>query len=46
MKWNSASIPLPAVANGLSVKLEFGFFSNANDHFAGFYIDDVVVKAR
>jgi len=44
--WSSESIPLPDVANGLSVKLEFRFVSNATDEFAGFYIDDVVVTAN
>jgi hypothetical protein len=41
--WTSESIALPAVANGLSVKLEFRFESDDADAFAGFYIDDVVV---
>ena len=42
--WSSQTLPLPAAANGLSVKLEFSFESDADgDLFAGFYIDDVVV---
>jgi hypothetical protein len=44
--WTNESIPLPAVANGLSVKLEFRFVSDADaEAFAGFYIDDVEVIA-
>jgi hypothetical protein len=43
--WSSKSLPLPAAANGLEVKLEFRFESDADaDVFAGFYIDDVVVE--
>jgi hypothetical protein len=44
--WSSESSPLPDVADGLSVKLEFRFVSNATDEFAGFYIDDVVVTGN
>jgi hypothetical protein len=44
--WTSQSLPLPAAANGLSVKLEFRFTSNASSQFAGFYIDDLVVTAN
>jgi hypothetical protein len=46
MQWSSESQVLPAAANGLAVKLEFRFESNADsDVFAGFYIDDVSVEA-
>ena len=42
--WSSQSLALPAAANGLSVKLEFRFVSDADgDLWFGFYIDDVVV---
>jgi hypothetical protein len=45
-EWVSQSLALPAAANGLEVKLEFRFESDANtDVFTGFYIDDVVVEA-
>ena len=45
--WSTETLPLPAVANGLSVKLEFRFESDATgDLFSGFYIDDVVVTAN
>ena len=42
---------MPAEANGLSVKLEFGLFSDSVDgspdgfELAGWYIDDVMVTA-
>jgi hypothetical protein len=43
--WSSKSLPLPAAAKGLEVKLEFRFESDADtDVFAGFYFDDVVVE--
>jgi hypothetical protein len=42
--WSEESLPLPAAANGLEVKLEFRFESDDDtDVFAGFYIDDVTV---
>lgn len=41
------SLPLPAAANGLEVKIEFAFESDAdNENYAGFYIDDVVVTGN
>ena len=44
--WSAQSLPLPAAANGLEVKLEFRFTSDTDvETFAGFYIDDVVVTA-
>ena len=45
-QWSRESIALPAAANGLNVKLEFRFVSNASNEFAGFYIDDVVVTGN
>lgn len=43
--WSNRSLALPAAANGLEVKLEFRFESDADsDVFAGFYIDDVLVE--
>ena len=43
-QWTSESLPLPAAANGLELKLEFLFESDGDGlNFAGFYIDDVVV---
>lgn len=45
--WTSESLALPAVANGLEVKIEFRFESDSDtDVFAGFYIDDVEVVAN
>ena len=45
--WSSETLPLPAAANGLSVKLEFRFESDGDGEvFAGFYIDDVVVTGN
>jgi hypothetical protein len=44
--WSSKTLPFPAAANGLEVKLEFRFSSNASAEFAGFYIDDVVVSGN
>ncbi len=43
-QWTSQSIALPAVANGLSVKIEFLFASDEDAEVAsGFYIDDIEV---
>lgn len=45
-EWTNESLTLPAAANGLEVKLEFRFQSDADSEvFSGFYIDDVVVEA-
>jgi hypothetical protein len=45
-EWTEESILLPAVANGLDVKLEFRFVSDDDaEAFAGFYIDDVRILA-
>ncbi len=45
--WINGSFPLPAAANGLEVKIEFSFESDPDTAaFAGFYIDDVFVKAN
>jgi hypothetical protein len=40
------SLALPAVANGLGVKLEFRLTSSASLNFKGFYTDDVQVTAN
>lgn len=46
MLWSSESLTLPAAANGLAVKLEFRFESDADaEVYAGFYIDEVLVTA-
>jgi hypothetical protein len=44
--WSPQSIDLPAAANGLSVKLEFRFASDAGENWGGFYVDDVMVTAK
>lgn len=44
--WSEQSVALPAAANGLEVKLEFRFTSNADENWGGFYIDDIVVTAN
>lgn len=42
--WTRETLPLPAAANGLNVKLEFRFESDSDgETFAGFYIDDLTV---
>jgi hypothetical protein len=47
VSWTDESLALPAAANGLSVKIEFRFESDADvDVWSGFYIDDVVVTAN
>jgi hypothetical protein len=46
-EWSAQSLALPAAANGLEVKIEFLFSSDADTElFAGFYIDDVLVEAN
>ena len=46
-QWTAQDIPLPAAANGLSVKIEFIFASDDDlDVASGFYIDDVLVTGN
>jgi len=44
--WSEESIDLPDAANGLEVRLEFRFQSDAEENWGGFYIDDVAVTAK
>ncbi len=47
MSFPSPVFALSASANGLSVKPEFAFESDAEDsNFAGFHIDDVAANAN
>lgn len=44
--WSQQTVDLPAAANGVAVKIEFRFTSDAVEHWGGFYIDDVLVTAN
>ena len=54
IEWNDAvwdasdPVLLPASANGKKVRIEFRFVSNESipQSFAGFYLDNVLVKAN